>query len=52
MQNGTKKTMDSRYNSLYPKGKVDPLKGKQLDGATVKIIPTWPETAYKNKKSK
>lgn len=51
MQNGTRKTMDSRYKSLYPaKGaKVSPLKGKQLEGATVKVIPTFMETAYKKK---
>lgn len=49
MQNGTNKMMDKRYDSLYSK-KVSPMKGKQLDGATVKVIPTFKETAYKNKK--
>ncbi len=52
MQNGTAKMNDPRYNNLYPKGKVDPLKGKQLEGESVKVIPTWKETAYKNKKGK
>lgn len=47
MQNGTAKMNDTRYNSLYNR-KVDPMKGKQLDGETVKVIPTWKETAYKN----
>lgn len=43
--------MDSRYKNLYTQ-KPNPMKGKQLDGAIVKVIPTFKETAYKNKKNK
>lgn len=51
MQNGTRKMMDSRYESLYPK-KVNQMKGKQLPGEIVKQIPTFMESAYKNNKKK
>lgn len=52
MQNGTRKTMDSRYDSLYSAKKVDQMKGKQLPGEIVKQIPTFMESAYKNNNKK
>lgn len=55
MTNGTRKMMDSRYESLYPKKgqKVDGMKGRQLEGQSIKKIPTFMESAYsKSNKNK
>jgi hypothetical protein len=52
MQNGTKKTLDSRYASLYKTGKVDSYSGKQLSAEVTRTPPNNIKVEYSNEYSR